>query len=175
LKDEAKGDITFNVSTEEAAAGGGEEGEEEAAAEEGGEEGEEGEEGAKKEIKAALPLKQPDEVNQLLDAVRFPYLSHDNLGKASINPVLHEAGAQHIIVKAFSSRLNAYEPGGDKLQSTGSPRGKTMPAGVPPPRPSTMANAMGRRRGPGGRGGPGGAANNRQKLSALRDSKRKVK
>lgn len=53
-----------------------------------------------------------EESKNLLGCVRFPNLSHDALVEASKDGVMLECGAQQLILNALSSRLSAYEPGG---------------------------------------------------------------
>lgn len=53
-----------------------------------------------------------EEVSRILNAVRFQHLEHKDLLAAVKDSVLIEAGAQHRILEALSSRLNAYEDAG---------------------------------------------------------------
>lgn len=50
-----------------------------------------------------------EEVERLLQAVRFPHLEHKELLEAAKDPVLQEAGAQPQVLEALSSRLSQYE------------------------------------------------------------------
>ena len=71
----------------------------------------EGEDGENKPkfAKAGLPFTE-DDVEEILSVVRYSYLKHETLVECAADPVMHEANAQHLVVKAFSARLAAYEP-----------------------------------------------------------------
>ena len=116
LGGEGKGSITFSLEavTELGGEGGGEGGEGEgdaAAAPAEGEGAEGGEDGENKPkfAKAGLPFTE-DDVEEILSVVRYSYLKHESLVECAADPVMHEANAQHLVIKAFSARLAAYEP-----------------------------------------------------------------